>query len=369
MLFDKDLELRSRIIQRKRRKCKMTYSLRWCLLAFTFWVFAACEQGPDGIGVLPETVPEVPVPPDPLVLPPLPPGAPFVQKMNGALSVTWNAAPDAEYYELYYQANHPGEEGAVLAGRYTEPARVTLLLPSGMNYYLWLKAGNAGGVSLRGGVRERMLPGVYLSSLGELSAWLEKRPQNTASNPYLAALTGVNLRSLGGGSDGMRALFEAFRGRYLCLDVDACSGATLGFGSISQSAVNRPDKDKLVSIVLPSRTTRVGYNNFESSSSLVYVQFPPGLSTIGGNAFSGCASLERVDLPETLRGIESHAFFNCSSLKTVILRAPEPPTLGAAAFERAHPDLRIHVPAASIAAYKERSLWSSLSERIQSIEE
>jgi hypothetical protein len=344
----------------------------WCLLVVTLWIFAACEQGPDGMGMQQEAIPEAPVLPDlpdPLVLPPPPPGALFIQKVNGALNVAWNTAPDAEYYELYYQANNPGEEGAVLAGRYTEPARVTLFLPSGKNYYLWLKAGNAGGVSLRGGVRERMLPGVYLSSLGELSAWLEKRPQNTASNPYLAALTGVNLSSLGGGTDGMRALFEAFRGRYLSLDVDACSGATLGFGSTSQNAVNRPDKDKLVAIVLPSGTTRVGYHNFESSSSLVYVAFPPGLKSIGRNAFSGCSSLESADLPETLRGIEFRAFFNCSSLKKVILRAPEPPALDATAFEGAHPDLRIHVPAAGMGAYKARSPWSGLSERIQSIDE
>ncbi|MDR2499549.1 MAG: leucine-rich repeat domain-containing protein [Treponema sp.] len=216
------------------------------------------------------------------------------------------------------------------------------------------------------------------ASLGELSALLAGLPLNTAENPWHIALKGVNLGNLGGAEDGMEPLFRTFQGRYVSLAMDACTGATIGWGSsAAQNTAGRPDKDKLAAVALPAGAVRVGYRAFENARSLKSAVFPPSLRTIGRAAFSGCVSLARAELPETLEHIEDAAFSGCANLETLVLRGQSPPGLGRGPYSPPLPpgedpgvfsglpgNFRIMVPPGREAAYKAASGWSFYSSHI-----
>ncbi|MDR2535444.1 MAG: leucine-rich repeat domain-containing protein [Treponema sp.] len=222
--------------------------------------------------------------------------------------------------------------------------------------------------------------GYEAASLEELAALLAELPQNTAEDPWRIRLKDLNLGNLGGAEDGLEPLFRTFQGRYVSLDLDACTGATIGWGSsAAQSTANRPDKDKLISLILPAGAERVGYRNFENAGSLKSVGFPQFLRTIGNAAFAGCASLVRVDLPETLQHIEDRGFAGCVNLQTLIVRAQNPPGLGRGPYSPPLPvgadpgvfsgvpeNFTIIVPLGQEDAYKTASGWSFYASCIRS---
>jgi hypothetical protein len=293
-----------------------------------------------------------------LTLPPRLFSVPDVKASGSKLAVTWPPVPGAASYEVYYREGQRDPAGASLAGAYTTTAAEITQLAAGKSYYIWVRARNAGGLSPWGDPALGLLPSAVHAGLGALWSWLSGLPENALSNPYVAAVQEVNLKNLGGGTDGMRPFFESFQGRYVALDLDACTGATLGFGEYTQSTGGRPDKDKLVAVILPESTTRVGFNNFQGSVNLKTVVFPPRLRSIGIYAFDGCGALESVDLPATLTSIQAMAFRGCSSLKDFVIRAPVPPSIGADVLGL-HPAAVIRVPAESVAAYQIAPGWNA----------
>jgi hypothetical protein len=215
-------------------------------------------------------------------------------------------------------------------------------------------------------------------SLAELTDLLAELPLNSQSAPWRVALAGVDLRNLDGAEDGLEPLFRTFQGRFVSLDLDACTGATIGWGrNAAQNTEGRPDRDKLTAVILPASASRVGYRNFQNSPSLKSVSFPSRLETIGTAGFQGCSALERVELPASLVHIEDAAFADCANLRTVILRGETPPGLGrgryspplpagedSGVFSGAPAGFRIIVPPGRKATYQAASGWSFYADRI-----
>jgi hypothetical protein len=227
---------------------------------------------------------------------------------------------------------------------------------------------------------EGALPGTEryaAGSLEELGGYLEGLPVNSRETAYRAALNGVDLSRLAepetaGVPDGFKPFYDALRGRYAALDLDACTGATLAYyDRMQQDFSQRRDRDKIVSLVLPAATTRVGFRAFERCTSLVSVVMPAGLRSIGQYAFAGCTSLERVELPATLTGIDFAAFQGCTSLVSVVVHAETPPNMLSGGIDNWFGDVSrdfvIYVPEESVEEYKKAEGWSRYAEKIRFI--
>jgi hypothetical protein len=208
-------------------------------------------------------------------------------------------------------------------------------------------------------------------SIAAFAAWLSEAEPNTADNSYPLELEGINVKSnntdpneLGEmHSDGLGDLYAAFQGRYIALDMDACTGASIPFSNNSQS---RQDQDKLIYLVLPRTLTGIGGNSFTNCVNLKNVVFPDSLQWIRQNAFSGCVSLESLEFPAALEWLEG-SFLGCASLKTIVCHAPVPPQLkysgefGGGALES------IYVPSDSVEAYKIAAVWKNYAALIEAI--
>lgn len=311
-------------------------------VTYHVWVKSANKAGRSGWSAGANGTPGVP----------LLPTAPQVhapEATGGKTLIRWDYAEDAVRYEVRYGAVADPVEVNSNAVIITEDAYCYIeKLAAGA--FVWVRSLNSQGSSGYGSPRSGLF-----SSLDALAERLGALAANTIITPYRLGLEGVDLSRLGGGSDGMGPLFKTFQGRYLALDLDACTGATIGWGSFtSQTSEGRPDKDKLIAVTLPSagETRRVGRNAFEGCVNLAFVAFPPQLRELGDNAFRGCVSLKRVDLPATVVRIWPNAFSGCSGLKTLIVRASSPPVLEGNVFDGVPPDISIRVPAGSVSLYR-----------------
>jgi hypothetical protein len=307
---------------------------------------------------------------------PVRPRKPLVEVVGGKLAVSWNPADRAETYDLYYRdaaesnSDIPPAEPQLtgIAGSTVE----TALDPEKV-WYVWVRAVNAGGAS-SASLRGMGGLGPVFSNLTALVAWLTGLPPNTPLSPYAVRVANMHMGSAGrpmpgaAYDDGFRPLYDSFGGRYLSLDLDACTGATIGWGEYHGIRLEgRPDLDKLIKVVPPAGATKLGKYNFQDCINLKIVRFPPNLKAINEKAFRGCASLEVVDLPASLTLIETEAFSGCVALKTVVCRAEMPPTLESSVFLGLPEHLVIKVPAAGVDAYKTE--WSAYAARITALEE
>jgi hypothetical protein len=281
------------------------------------------------------------------------PRTPQVEVSGGKLLASWDPAARAETYDLYYRDategdSQPGTPQITgIVGETTE-----LGLDLGKAWYVWIRAVNDGGespVSARalGGLGSA--PDAVFSSLAGLKSWLSRLPQNTALSAYVVKLKDMNLggyqNPLPGSpaGDGIKPLYESFGGRYLSLDLDACTGATIGWGSYHvQNSETRPDKDKLVSVILPATSTSTQ---------------TPGKLSVGRRNFEDCVNLREVELPENLVSIGEKGFSGCANLKTIVCRAVTPPSVASDAFSGLPGDLVIKVPAVAEATYRAHPRW------------
>jgi hypothetical protein len=209
------------------------------------------------------------------------------------------------------------------------------------------------------------------TSLSDMADTLAALPQNSALDPYPVKLSGLDISSD----------FTALSGRYVDLDLSACTGTSIGSSAFRGCS-------SLVSIKLPASLTSIGSSAFNGCTSLVYVVLPSGLTTIGRDAFRGCGSLVSIELPDSLTSIGAYVFYGCSSLvsielpagltsilpyvfygcsslTSVICRAVTPPATGDNILPTPYPSIR--VPAASVDAYKTAAGWSAYADMISAI--
>lgn len=142
----------------------------------------------------------------------------------------------------------------------------------------------------------------------------------------------------------------------------------------------------LTSITIPSTVTTLGSSAFNYCASLAHIDIqahvieipegfaeesgrtsvtlPDTVETIGRSAFiSARANLTEITIPASVTSIGDYAFAQNEAMMTVTCLAATPPTLGRNVFALATVSV-IKVPAASVAAYKAATNWSSYADYI-----
>lgn len=156
--------------------------------------------------------------------------------------------------------------------------------------------------------------------------------------------------------------------------------------SVTEIASQAFTSSGLTSITIPSTVTTLGSSAFYDCESLAHmdiqanvteipddfaaesgrtsVTLPDTVETIGRSAFvSSRASLTEITIPASVTSIGDYAFAQNASMATVTCLATTPPTLGRNVFALATVSV-IKVPAASVAAYKAATNWSSYADYI-----
>ena len=122
-------------------------------------------------------------------------------------------------------------------------------------------------------------------------------------------------------------------------------------------------------VVIPSTVTfaNVTYNvtsikggAFFDCHKVTSVTIPNSVTYIVNYAFYGCSGLTSVTIPNNVRSIGEYAFYNCTGLTDLYCYAEKVPTTGSGVFRDAPvSSATLHVPAASINAYKAADQWKA----------
>ncbi len=118
--------------------------------------------------------------------------------------------------------------------------------------------------------------------------------------------------------------------------------------------------------VLPMMTfsnIQPAYNNETGEDLPINIILPQNLTKIGTSCFEG-AQIKQVTIPDTVTEIGDMAFSYCNQLASITCLAATPPALGSGAFSSDTVGFTIKVPAASVAAYKAATNWSSYADYI-----
>ena len=115
----------------------------------------------------------------------------------------------------------------------------------------------------------------------------------------------------------------------------------------------------LKTLNIPGSVTSISSSAFEDCDYLTSVNLSEGLKTIGGSAFEGCKRLPVIKIPSTVTTIKVNAFKNCTGLTDVYCNAKKVPTTDASAFDGVSiGNVTLHVPSASLDAYKASAPWN-----------
>ena len=150
------------------------------------------------------------------------------------------------------------------------------------------------------------------------------------------------------------------------------------------------DCKALTSINIPSSVTSIGSFAFCDCSSLTSVAIPSGVTTINKGTFTSCSKLSSVTIPESVTSIGDHAF-SYSGLTSIIIPknvisigkaafgwcpwknfycyAEDVPSTDSEAFASSRIySATLHVPAASVGAYRTTEPWSQFKKIIAIID-
>ena len=124
----------------------------------------------------------------------------------------------------------------------------------------------------------------------------------------------------------------------------------------------------LTSVTIPNSVTSIGGGVFYGCTGLTSVTIPNSVTSIGGYAFQNCSGLTSVTIPNSVTYIEDQAFANCDELTDVYCQAEKLRNEGWSgeglythldAFKDSYPQyMTLHVPAASVEAYRSTEPWS-----------
>ncbi len=156
------------------------------------------------------------------------------------------------------------------------------------------------------------------------------------------------------------------------------SVTSLGYGCFQNSG--------LTSITIPNSVTSIGGHAFRNCSNLTSINIPNSVTSIGSQAFGGCSSLVAVTIPDGVTTIGEWFFDHCGSLTSVTLGsgvsslderifcydtnltdiycyATEVPATKNYTFTDFNiNNVVLHVPAASVDAYKAAAGWNEFKE-------
>ena len=105
------------------------------------------------------------------------------------------------------------------------------------------------------------------------------------------------------------------------------------------------------------------YNSATGEELPINIILPQNLAKIGSSCFEG-AMIKQITIPDTVTEIGDNAFYGCYQLASITCLAATPPALGTYAFSSDTAGFTIKVPAASVAAYKAATNWSSYADYI-----
>ena len=123
----------------------------------------------------------------------------------------------------------------------------------------------------------------------------------------------------------------------------------------------------LTSITIPDSVTEIGNNAFYNCLALTSITIPDSVTEIGSLSIAYCTSLSSATIGSGVTSIGGSAFQGCASLTSLTIEATTPPALGTNAFNFtpfAEGNGCIHVPTASVDAYKASSGFSAYSDII-----
>ena len=122
----------------------------------------------------------------------------------------------------------------------------------------------------------------------------------------------------------------------------------------------------LTSVTIPNSVTIIEPSVFGYCSGLTSVTIPNSVTTIGSYAFSHCHSLAFVSIPSSVTKIGYSTFSYCSGLTDVYYYGETVPTTDSDAFNYTPISIiTLHVPTASINAYKTTAPWSGFKEIVE----
>ena len=117
---------------------------------------------------------------------------------------------------------------------------------------------------------------------------------------------------------------------------------------------------KLTSVTIPNSVTSIEVIAFQNCSSLTSVTIGNSVTNIGDWAFNGCASLTTVTIGSGIKTIGGLAFAACPNLTDVTCQAESLPNTNVSAFKDSYIEYAtLHVPSASIDAYKAADPWKN----------
>ena len=152
---------------------------------------------------------------------------------------------------------------------------------------------------------------------------------------------------------------NAFAGS-LCRNVIIPETVTL-IGKSAFSSAN------IGTMILPGNVTRVSDFAFSGvigvNDVAPVIKLNEGLAVIGAYAFDSANIAGEIEIPSTVTEI-GEGCFGWTSITTVICKPTTPPALGTEAFPSYVEGFTIKVPAASVAAYKAATNWSSYADYI-----
>jgi hypothetical protein len=99
----------------------------------------------------------------------------------------------------------------------------------------------------------------------------------------------------------------------------------------------------LTSITIPDSVTSIGSGAFGACSSLTSITIPDSVTSIGSGAFGACSTLTSITIPDSVTSIGSEAFRNCRSLTSITI--PDGVTsIGSSAFRDCRSLTSITIP-------------------------
>ena len=118
----------------------------------------------------------------------------------------------------------------------------------------------------------------------------------------------------------------------------------------------------LISVTIPNSVTSIGEFAFHDCSALTSVTIGNSVTSIGNGAFYNCSNLISVTIGNGIKNIGSKAFAYCTKLTDVYCYAKSVPSTPSNAFtDSAIEYATLHVPTASIDAYKSAAPWSGFN--------